>query len=118
MTTPDPGPDPGFAARLRAHLPDLRATLERVYGDAAPDVAERLVAIARAAHAARPDDLRARIERIHSAGPTVKVELSTEGGPAQAEISQEQYEALHLRRGEDVFVRPRHKRVFAEDYTI
>jgi sulfate transport system ATP-binding protein len=66
----------------------------------------------------RPDDLRARIERIHSAGPTVKVELSTEGGPAQAEISQEQYEALRLRRGEEIFVRPRHKRVFAEDYTI
>jgi sulfate transport system ATP-binding protein len=66
----------------------------------------------------RPDDLRARIERIHSAGPTVKVELTTDGGPAQAEISQEHYETLRLRRGEEVFVRPRHKRVFAEDYTI
>lgn len=59
MTSRDPGPDPGFAARLEAHLPDLRATLGRVYGDAAPDVADRLVAIARAAHAERPDDLRA-----------------------------------------------------------
>ena len=70
------------------------------------------------AERARPDDLRARVERIHAAGPTVKVELSTEGGPAQAEISQEQYETLRLRRGEEVYVRPRHKRVFAEDYTI
>jgi sulfate/thiosulfate transport system ATP-binding protein len=66
----------------------------------------------------RPDDLRARVERIHSAGPTVKVELATDGGPAQAEISQEQFEGLRLRRGEEVYVRPRQKRVFAEDYTI
>jgi sulfate/thiosulfate transport system ATP-binding protein len=66
----------------------------------------------------RPDDLRARIERIHAAGPTVKIELVTEGGPAQAEISQEQYERLELQRGEEVYVRPRQRRVFAEDYTI
>jgi sulfate/thiosulfate transport system ATP-binding protein len=67
---------------------------------------------------ARPDDLRARVERIHSAGPTVKVELVTDTGRAQAEISQEQYERLGLERGEEVYVRPRQRRVFAEDYTI
>ena len=66
----------------------------------------------------RPDDLRARVERIHSAGPTVKVELVTDSGRAQAEISQEQYERLGLERGEEVYVRPRQRRVFAEDYTI
>lgn len=59
MTSRDPGPDPGFAARLEAHLPDLRATLGRVYGDAAPGVTDRLVTIMRAAHAERPADLRA-----------------------------------------------------------
>ena len=67
----------------------------------------------------RPEDLRARIERIHAAGPTVKVELVTEGGgPVQAEISQEQLAELKLERGEQVWVRPRQKRVFVEDYSI
>jgi sulfate transport system ATP-binding protein len=66
----------------------------------------------------RPDDLRARVERIHAAGPTVKVELVTDSGRAQAEISQEHYERLGLQRGEEVYVRPRQRRVFAEDYTI
>ena len=67
----------------------------------------------------RPEDLRARIERIHAAGPTVKVELVTEGGgPVQAEISQEQLAELKLERGEQVWVRPRQKRVFVEDFSI
>jgi sulfate transport system ATP-binding protein len=67
----------------------------------------------------RPEDMRARIERIHAAGPTVKVELVTEGGgPVQAEISQEQLAELKLERGERVWVHPRQKRVFAEDYSI
>jgi sulfate transport system ATP-binding protein len=67
----------------------------------------------------RPEDLRARVERIHAAGPTVKVELVTDGGgSAHAEISQEHYEALGLARGDEVWVRPRQTRVFAEDYTI
>jgi sulfate transport system ATP-binding protein len=67
----------------------------------------------------RPDDLRARVERVHAAGPTVKVELATENGShAQAELSQEQFEALRLVRGDEVFVRPREKRVYVEDYAI
>jgi sulfate transport system ATP-binding protein len=66
-----------------------------------------------------PEDLRARVLRIHSAGPTVKVELVTEGnGAVQAEISQQHYEDLRLARGEEVYVRPRQKRVFVEDYSI
>ena len=36
----------------------------------------------------------------------------------QAEISQQHYEDLRLARGDDVYVRPRQKRVFVEDYTI
>jgi sulfate transport system ATP-binding protein len=67
----------------------------------------------------RPEDLRARVLRLHAAGPTVKVSLETEGGEvAQAEISQEQHEALKLVRGEEIWVRPREKRVFVEDYEI
>jgi sulfate transport system ATP-binding protein len=56
---------------------------------------------------------------VHAAGPTVRVELATEeSGRLQAEITQEQQAALRLKRGEDVFVRPRQKRVFVEDYEI
>src|SRR5690349_19537251 len=56
--------DAGFESRLKQWGPDLVRTLARVYGaDAAPEVADRLVAIARAAHDARSDDLRALDER-------------------------------------------------------
>jgi hypothetical protein len=49
----------------------------------------------------------------------VKVELATgEGHTLQAELSQEQQGALRLRPGEDVFVRARQQRVFADDYEI
>ncbi|HSX66140.1 MAG TPA: alpha-amylase, partial [Nocardioides sp.] len=51
--------DMGFEDRLADLEPDLLATLARVYGaDAAPAVARTLVGIARAAHDARPADLR------------------------------------------------------------
>ena len=53
-----PGADGCFESRLEVWQPDLRATVERVYGvGAAQEVTDRLVGIARAAHAARPDDL-------------------------------------------------------------
>ena len=53
------GTDTGFEERLTALEPDLLDTLARVYGpEAAPAVARTLVGIARAAHDARPDDLR------------------------------------------------------------
>ena len=56
---------------------------------------------------------------MHAAGPTVNVELATEEGDAlQAELSQEQQAGLRLRRGEEVYVRARQKRVFVEDYEI
>jgi sulfate transport system ATP-binding protein len=67
----------------------------------------------------RPEDLAARVERVHAAGPTVKVELVTEGGgAAQAEITQQQYEDLRLARGDLVYVRLRDQRVFVQDYAI
>ena len=54
----------GFEGRLQHWRPDLVRTLGRVFGaDAAPDLADRLVAIARAAHDAHPDDLRALDEK-------------------------------------------------------
>jgi sulfate transport system ATP-binding protein len=94
-------------------------------GDAAGERAERasiyvrphLLEIHR--RSTQPEDLRARVERIHAAGPTVKVELLTDGGgTVQAEISQERCADLQLARGDEVYVRPRQKRVFVEDYAI
>ena len=58
------GRQTAFDARVEQWRPDLEACLGRVYGaDAAAGVADRLVALARAAHDARPDDLRALDER-------------------------------------------------------
>jgi len=59
------------------------------------------------------------VQRVHAAGPSVKVELVTPGGELlQAELSQERYKRLGLERGQEVFVWPRSPRVFVEDYTI
>jgi sulfate transport system ATP-binding protein len=62
---------------------------------------------------------RARVERIHTAGATVKVELRTrEGAQVHAELSHERHRGLGLAAGEEVYVRPREARVFRADYTI
>jgi amylosucrase len=62
--TQDTHDHPGFEARLEQWGPDLRHTVGRVYGPvAAAEVTDRLVAIARAAHDARPQDLRELDER-------------------------------------------------------
>jgi sulfate transport system ATP-binding protein len=66
--------------------------------------------------------VRARVERVHAAGPTVKLELLTEAGETlQAEIPQEHHRGLALARKEEVWVSPRQSRTFEaprEDYSI
>jgi amylosucrase len=58
------GRQTAFDARVEQWRPDLEACLGRLYGaGAAVGVTDRLVALARAAHDARPDDLRALDER-------------------------------------------------------
>ncbi len=53
--------------------------------------------------------------RIHSAGPSVRVELRTSAGQSLiAELSQERFGTMKLETGASVFVRPRHIRVFSE----
>jgi len=57
----------------------------------------------------------ARVLRVHSAGPSVRVELRTSAGQSLvAELSQERFGTMHLEPGVSVFVRPRHIRVFSE----
>jgi sulfate transport system ATP-binding protein len=67
------------------------------------------------------DAVAARIIRIQSAGPVVRVELKSEHGDSiQVELTHDRYNALVLRTGETVFVKVRDARVFfsADDYQI
>lgn len=65
------------------------------------------------------NNFRARVEHINPAGPLVKVELVSEwGDPVQVEISQERYRALRLQKGAEVFVTPKEKKVFLDNYSI
>lgn len=58
--------------------------------------------------------LAARVVRIQSAGPVVRVELRTDTEQElAAELSQERFATMDLQPGGSVFVRPRHIRVFA-----
>ena len=60
------------------------------------------------------------ISHVHVVGPAVRLELkrSDTGELMEAELSKERYKELALKSGEQVFVRPRHVRVFVEDYSI
>ncbi len=59
--------------------------------------------------------ISAEVLRVHSAGPSVRVELMTTAGQLLvAELSQERFGTMRLEPGTSVFVRPRHIRVFTE----
>ncbi|HUX05807.1 MAG TPA: sulfate ABC transporter ATP-binding protein [Acidobacteriota bacterium] len=59
--------------------------------------------------------LVAVVERVNSAGPQVKLELTSESGePLQAVLSHERYRSLRVSRGDSVYVIPRDVRVFTE----
>jgi len=59
--------------------------------------------------------LQARIERIHAAGPLVRIELSVEGSPTPVtvELAQGRYRELGLKEQEEVYLKPQEIRVFA-----
>jgi sulfate transport system ATP-binding protein len=58
--------------------------------------------------------IEARVERLHSAGALVRVELVTSADQRlTSEISQERFATMNLAPGCHVYVRPRHIRVFA-----
>ena len=64
-------------------------------------------------------EFRARVERIHAAGPSVKIDLVTDAGDrVQAALTQERYRSLALAKGAVVFVKPKQKRVFVNDFSI
>ncbi len=75
------------------------------------------IAISRAPNG-RPS-FRARVQRIQSAGPVVRCELTDESGQSiQAQLSHEQAAALGLAVADVVYVGLRETRVFVEDYVI
>ncbi|HEU0141526.1 MAG TPA: sulfate ABC transporter ATP-binding protein [Bryobacteraceae bacterium] len=73
--------------------------------------------IHREARGAAP--MRARVKRIQSAGPSVKVELAGDNGqPILVEMSHDRLRELSLHRDDEVFVNPREAKVFLDDYSI
>ena len=61
------------------------------------------------------DNFRAKVTHINAAGPIVKVDLVTDwGDPVHVEISHGRYSSLGLKREDEVYVRPRERRVFIE----
>ena len=61
------------------------------------------------------DNFHARVTHINAAGPLVKVELVTDwGAPVHVEISHGRYASLGLKREDEVFVRPKERRVFID----
>jgi sulfate transport system ATP-binding protein len=80
----------------------------------------------------RPHDIRvtreaagqktfvARVVRSHAAGPVANLELESldGGGPFSAQLSKEEFQQLHPRAGELVFVELKNVKIFSEDYSI
>lgn len=66
------------------------------------------------------ESLPAEIRRIHAIGSIVRVTLTLTGNnvDVEAELTRDVYQRLALEKGEEVFIRPRHVRVFTEDYQI
>ncbi|MDA8126258.1 MAG: sulfate/molybdate ABC transporter ATP-binding protein [Deltaproteobacteria bacterium] len=64
--------------------------------------------------------MAAEVTHIQAVGSTVRVTLTlTENAEtAEAELTREAFANLGLEKGEKVFVRPRHIKVFVEDYQI
>lgn len=64
--------------------------------------------------------LKSQIKHIQKLGPSVRItlELLNSGESIEAELTRDVYQNLGLQQGEQVYVRPRQVRVFADDYQI
>jgi sulfate transport system ATP-binding protein len=64
------------------------------------------------------DNFHAKVSHINAAGPLVRVDLMTDwGDPVHVEISHGRYSSLGLKREDEVFIRPRERKVFVERET-
>lgn len=62
---------------------------------------------------------KATIKHLNPAGPIVKIEVIAEWGDlVNVEIPIGQYYALELKKGDEIFVRPKEMKFFEGDYTI
>jgi hypothetical protein len=56
------------------------------------------------------------VTHINAAGSLVKVDLASDwGDTVHVEISHGRYSSLGLKRGDEVFLRPRERKVFVEE---
>ena len=63
--------------------------------------------------------LAARVTRVQSAGPVVKLDLvSADGQPLHVEMSHDRHRQLGVKMGEEVFVKPKESRIFVDTYSI
>jgi sulfate transport system ATP-binding protein len=64
--------------------------------------------------------IEARVLHIHAIGPVVRISLALVGSSEtlEAELTRDVFQNLVLQKNEKIFVRPRHVRVFKEDYQI
>jgi sulfate transport system ATP-binding protein len=67
---------------------------------------------------ARKGALKARVVHINAAGPVVRIELTDGKNVFNAELVHERFRALDLKKGEEVFISPKERKVFGEDYSI
>jgi sulfate transport system ATP-binding protein len=62
--------------------------------------------------------VQAQIKHINAAGPVVRIELMDGQNTIHAELTHERFHQLSLKIGEQVFVSPKEKKVFVDDYSI
>ena len=101
-------------------LGDVNVFHARVAGEPARVyVRPHLLEIESSPGSADAGEIRARVERIFAAGPSVKIELVTDAGErVQAALTQERFRSLAIAKGAVVFVKPRQKRIFVNDFSI
>jgi len=70
-------------------------------------------------HSEGRQGLRARVLRVHSAGPLVRVELEAETGEAlSVEMTHDRFRQTPVARNDHVYVSLREARLFLDDYSI
>jgi sulfate transport system ATP-binding protein len=61
------------------------------------------------------DNFHAKVTHINAAGPLVKIDLVTDwGAPVHVEISHGRNSTLGLKRDDEVFLRPKERKVFVD----
>lgn len=112
-----------FHGRVKEGRPELDAVILNRIDESIPQTKPARLFV-------RPHDLaigtqanghsiRAKVVRIHSAGPSVKIELISEHQQSvYVELTHDAFKQHEITVGSEVYVSPKHGRVFVEDYSI